>query len=133
MRRKGVSPFQFEGTSIEIESTAWSEFANGIKATVKQMLGLEEINTSKKTGMWDSHSGIRVKTLTIWVRLFKIETLWQSLPGLSVPPEQINQFLWRTLKSLKTSIFADGLIERALSLLDEIASKTVHKEEDGDW
>ena len=33
------------------------------------------------------------------------------------------------LKSPKTKILADGLIERTSSMLDEIESKTVHKEE----
>ena len=36
------------------------------------------------------------------------------------------------LKSLKTKTLADGLIERTSSMLDEIESKTVHKDEEGD-
>ena len=36
------------------------------------------------------------------------------------------------LKSPKTNTLADGLIERISSMLDEIASKAVHKEEEGD-
>ena len=37
-----------------------------------------------------------------------------------------------TLKYSKTNALADGLIERASSMLDEIASKTVHKDKEGD-
>ena len=37
------------------------------------------------------------------------------------------------LKSPKTDTFADGLIETTSSMLDEIESKTVHKDEEGDW
>ena len=36
------------------------------------------------------------------------------------------------LRSPKTNTLADGLIEGTSSMLNEIASKTVHKEE-GDW
>ena len=37
------------------------------------------------------------------------------------------------LKSPKTKASADGLIERTSSILDEIESKTVHKEEECYW
>ena len=36
------------------------------------------------------------------------------------------------LKSPKTNTLADGLIKRTLSMIDEIISKTVHKDEEGD-
>ena len=39
----------------------------------------------------------------------------------------MSQSLWWTLKSPKTNILADGLIERISSVLDKIESKTVHK------
>ena len=32
----------------------------------------------------------------------------------------------------KTNTLADGLIKRTLSMLDEIESKTIHKNEEGD-
>ena len=35
-------------------------------------------------------------------------------------------------KSPKTNTLADGLIKRTLSMLDEIESKTIHKNEEGD-
>ena len=28
---------------------------------------------------------------------------------------------------------SDGLVERTLSMLDEIESKTMHKDDEGDW
>ena len=40
--------------------------------------------------------------------------------------------LWWTIKFPKTNILADGSIERASSMLDEIASKTMDKNEEGD-
>ena len=36
------------------------------------------------------------------------------------------------LKSPKTKSLADGLIDRTSSMLDEMESKTVHKDEEGD-
>ena len=36
------------------------------------------------------------------------------------------------LKSTKTNLLAEGLIERTSSMLDKIASKMIHKEEEGD-
>ena len=36
------------------------------------------------------------------------------------------------LKSPKTNTLADGLIERTLSIFDEIESKLEHKDEEGD-
>ena len=38
----------------------------------------------------------------------------------------------RMLKSPKTNTLEDGLIERTSSMLDEIESKTVHNDEEGD-
>ena len=37
------------------------------------------------------------------------------------------------LKSPKTNTLADGFIKRTSSMLDEIASKTMHKDKEGDW
>ena len=66
---------EFDGKSMETETTTWSEFPNGGKATVEQILVPEEINKSKRAGLWESQSGIRVWKLTIWVRSFEIEEL----------------------------------------------------------
>ena len=67
---------------LENETTTWSEFPNRGKAIVEQILALEEINKSKRAGLWESQSGIRVEKLTISDR--KIVTEFTSL---SVPPE----------------------------------------------
>ena len=45
---------------METDTTTWSEFPNGVKAIVKQILASEEINKSKRAGMWESQSGILV-------------------------------------------------------------------------
>ena len=58
---------------METETTTWSEFSNGGKAIVEQILASEEINKSKIAGLWELKSGIRVGKLTIWVRSFEIE------------------------------------------------------------
>ena len=56
--------FVFEGKSMETETTT-SEFPNGGKAAVGQLLGSEEINNSKRAGLLESQSEILVGTLTI--------------------------------------------------------------------
>ena len=38
---------------METETT-WSEFPNGMKATVEEILALEERNKSKRAGLWES-------------------------------------------------------------------------------
>ena len=60
---------------METETTTSSEFTNGGKAIVEQILASEERNKSKRAGLWESQSGIRVGKLTIWVRSFEIEKL----------------------------------------------------------
>ena len=74
-------------TGLPVLSLLESQFPNGGKAIAEQILASEEINKSKRAGLWESQSGIQVGKLTIWVRSFEIEKLWQSSPGLSVPPE----------------------------------------------
>ena len=77
---------------METETKTWSEFSNGGKAIVEQILASEEENKSIRAGLWESQSGIQLGKLTIKVRLFKISPD-QSSPDLSVPPEQqrVNQ------------------------------------------
>ena len=72
---------------MEAKTTIWSEFPNGGKAIVEQILALEERNKSKRPGLWEWQSGIQVGTLTIWLGSLKIEKLYQSSPGPSLPPE----------------------------------------------
>ena len=65
---------EFDGKSKETETTTWSEYPNGGKAIVEQILASEEINKPKRAWLWESESGIRVRKLTIWgVRSFQIE------------------------------------------------------------
>ena len=69
----GTSSF-FKGKSIVTETTTWSQFSNGGKATEEQILGSEERKKYSKEQCCDSHSqGIRVGKLNIWVRLFEIK------------------------------------------------------------
>ena len=74
-------------TLMETEKTTWSEFANGGKAIVEEILASEKRNKSKRPGLWESQSGIQVGNQTIWVRPFEIKKLKQNLPDLLVPAE----------------------------------------------
>ena len=98
-----ASCFNFIGKSMETETPTWLEFPNGRKAIVEQILALEEINKSKRARLWESRSGIQVVKLTTWTRLFEVD------------------------KQL-----AHGLMKRTWSMLDEIESKTVQKDWEGD-
>ena len=100
----------------------WSEFPNGGTTTLKEILMPVEVNKPKRAGLWESQSGIQIGQLTIWIRLFMIEKLKQSSPGLSFPPAYVSQSLWWMLwNSSKTNTLADGLIERTSYMWDEIA------------
>ena len=57
---------------METETTT-SEFLSGGKAIVEEILMSEEINKTKRAGLWESQSGIQVGKLTIWVRSSEIE------------------------------------------------------------
>ena len=75
MQWNGASRCELVAKSMETDTATWSEFHNGGKAIVEQMLVSEERNKSKRAGLWESQSGIRVGKLTIWVRSFEIEKL----------------------------------------------------------
>ena len=75
MKCNGTSCSEYDGKSTETDKTTWSEFLNGGKAVVEQILASEEINKSKRAGLWESQSEMLVGKLTIWVRLFEIEKL----------------------------------------------------------
>ena len=53
-----ASRCEYDGKSIETETTTLSEFPIVGKAIVKQILASEEINKSKIAGLWESQSGI---------------------------------------------------------------------------
>ena len=73
MQWNGVSCCEFDGKAMETETTTWSEFADGWKIFVEQMLALEKRNKSKRAGLWESLSGIWRRKLPISVRLFEIQ------------------------------------------------------------
>ena len=60
---------------METETTHWSEFPNGRKTIVKQILVLEEMNKPEREELWESQSLIWVGKLTLWVKLFELEEL----------------------------------------------------------
>ena len=70
-----LSCFEFDRKLMESETTTWSEFPIGGKAIVEQILMPEEINKSKRAGLWESQSRFRFGKLTIWVNSFEIEKL----------------------------------------------------------
>ena len=50
MRWNGASRCELVGKSMETETTTWSEFPNGEKAIVEQIIASEERNKSKRRG-----------------------------------------------------------------------------------
>ena len=50
---------------METVTTTLLEFLNERKAIVEQILASEEINQSKRAGLFESQSGTRVRKLTI--------------------------------------------------------------------
>ena len=99
----------------------WRESHCRTNSSVRRNRQIQKSRTVRIT-VWDLSR--KVKHL----RSFEIEELWQSSPDLSVPPEQVSQSLWKTLKSPKINTFADGLTEKTSAMLDETESKTVHKD-----
>ena len=65
----GASCCEYDVKSMETETTTWSEFLNGGKAIVEQILASEERKKSKTAGLWESQSGIRAGKLTIWIKI----------------------------------------------------------------
>ena len=65
---------EFHGKSMEIEQTIRSEFPDGGKA-VAELQASEEINKSKRAGLWELQSGVQVGKLTMCVRSFDIKKL----------------------------------------------------------
>ena len=61
MRWNGASYRDLVGMPMETEKTTWSEFPNGGKAIVEQILVSEERKKSKRAGLWESKRG------SIWV------------------------------------------------------------------
>ena len=73
MQWNGASCCEYDRKSMETKTKTWSEFPNGKKAIVEQLLASKERKKSKRAGLWESQSGMRVVKLTIWARSFKTE------------------------------------------------------------
>ena len=54
MQWNGASHSEFDGKSMETETTTWSEFSNGGKAIVEQILASEERNPKEQD--YENHS-----------------------------------------------------------------------------
>ena len=74
---------------------------------------------SKRADLWESSSGMWATNLNIWVRSL-VKKNYSRVP------------LWWTLKSPMINTLADGLIKRTSSVLDEMESKTMHKDAEAD-
>ena len=59
MRWNGASLFGLIGKPMETKETTWSDVPNRGETIVEQILALEEINKSKREGLWESQSGIK--------------------------------------------------------------------------
>ena len=119
MWRNGASSCEFYEKSMETETIPWSEFPNGGKAIVEQILASEERSKSKRAGLWESQSGISVGKLmskVVWDR--KIITEFTK----SISSTRIGKPVL-LMESPKTKTIADGLIERTSSMLDKTELK----------
>ena len=127
--KRSISCFDFDGKSMETETTTWSKFTNVREVIVEQILASEERNKPKKVGRWESHLGVRVAKLTIWVRSFEIKIITEFTRSIS---SSIGWSVYMT----DVNIFKDKDIrwwvnERTSPML-ELKSKTVHKDEEGE-
>ena len=102
--------------------------SNGGKVIVEQIVASLEWEKSKRAGLWESQSGIRVGKLTIWVRSFITEFTRPISSTRIVKP-----VLMMGIKVSKNKHISRWVDQENLSMLDEIESKTVHKDEEGDW
>ena len=66
MQGNGASHCEYDGKSMETDTTIWPEFPYRGKAIVEQILASEKRKKFKRVGL------IQVEKLTIWVRSFEI-------------------------------------------------------------
>ena len=82
----GASCCEFDG-KLMVTETTWSEFPNGGKAIVEEMLASEEEKTPKgkimRITVWDPSRKVNHVSKIIWDR----KIIWTLSPGQSVPPE----------------------------------------------
>ena len=74
MQWNGASHCEYDGKSMETGGITWSEFPNGGKTIVEQILASEEIINPKEQDS-ENQFGIKVGKLTIRLRSFEIEKL----------------------------------------------------------
>ena len=86
---------EFDGKSMETETTTWSEFPNGGKAIVEQILASEERNLEEQD--CQNHS-LRSEQESLPSEHLRQKNYKSSL-GQSIPAEYVGQFLWWMLKS----------------------------------
>ena len=67
MRWKRASCGKYDEKSMETKTTIWSEFSNQKKVIVKQILVSVERNKSKRAGLWEPQSGMRVVFLLVFL------------------------------------------------------------------
>ena len=66
MQWNEASQCEFDRKPIATETATWSEFPNGGKTIVEQILVSEERKKSKRAELQESQSGIWVGKLNIW-------------------------------------------------------------------
>ena len=74
MQWNRASHCEYDGKSMETETTSWSELPNGGKAISEQILASKEINKSKRAGLWEWDLRRKVNHLSKAVRDRKIIT-----------------------------------------------------------
>ena len=72
----GASRSEFDGKSMETETRSWSEYLDGEKTIVEQILASIRRNKYIRAGLWESQSVMRVRKLMFWVSSFEI---WEKL------------------------------------------------------
>ena len=108
-----------------IRISQWRESLRRTNTSIRRKKQIQKTRTVKDT-IWDLRKKVNHLIKVIWDG-----KNYKSSPVLPVLPEQVSQSLWWTLQPLQTHT-EGGLIERAPPILDETASKTVHKDEEGE-
>ena len=82
-----MSHCEFDGTSMDTDTTPWSEFCNGGKGIAEQILASDERNKSERAGLWESQYGIQVGNLTIVKVVWDIKIIIEFARSISSTPE----------------------------------------------
>ena len=76
MQWNGASCCEFDFQSMESETTTWSEFRNGRKAIVEQIIASKERDKSKRAGLWELQYGNHLSKV-VWVH--QVDHDWENL------------------------------------------------------